>query len=196
MPGRTPTTHLSELADRLRAWWEASTFIGDVALVFTTVTVVNSVMMLTGSDEPKTGTFAYVHLLGRLGIVTSVVGLFYVDEARARLAHWRRAANLRGPGPRRSRHEAIAAVLGSVPRAPADITARLFTIGVAASCVVTLALAGVRTPTGGPGLYRNLVIFAVVLLLATIAGPRRGRRPPHMDPSQGRGRPLGYHPPP
>jgi hypothetical protein len=58
---------------------DASTYLGDVALLFTIVTVGNSAMMLTGLDEPKVGTFAYVHLLGRLGIIALLVGLFYLS---------------------------------------------------------------------------------------------------------------------
>lgn len=176
MPNEMLVGRWSELADRFRTWWEASTFIGDVALAFTAVTVVNSVMMLTGADEPKTGTFAYVHLLGRLGIVTVVVGLFYVDEARERIVRRRGVSGPRRSGPRRSPGAAVDGVLGPAPRGPTDLAARVFTIGVAASCVVTLAIAGVRTPAGGPGLYRNLVVSAVVLLLATVVVSRWTRR--------------------
>lgn len=84
----------SNLVARARAWCDASSFLGDVAWLFTIVTVGNSVMMLTGLDEPKTGSFAYVHLLGRLGIITPLVGLFHLDEVRERFALWRQTPHL------------------------------------------------------------------------------------------------------
>jgi hypothetical protein len=184
MPDTMSMRRWSDVADRVRAWWDSSTFLGDVALMFTAVTIANSVMMLTGWDEPKTGTFAYVHLLGRLGIITVVVGAFHVDDARERLAQWREAVSAGRRGPQHARPAAIDAVFGSPRRTPVDITARVFTAGVVASCVLTLAIAGARPPTGGPGLYRNLVVFAAVLLLVTFVGHRWGRRPPHAGPSQ------------
>jgi hypothetical protein len=73
MPAGTVSAYRSDVVARLRAWWAKSTFFGDVALLFTIVTVGNSLMMLTGLDEPKNDTFAYVHLLGRLGIITGIV---------------------------------------------------------------------------------------------------------------------------
>jgi hypothetical protein len=73
------SAYVSNPVARVRAWWDASTYLGDVALLFTIVTVGNSAMMLTGLDEPKVGTFAYVHLLGRLGIIALLVGLFYLS---------------------------------------------------------------------------------------------------------------------
>jgi transposase, IS30 family len=79
----------SGLVVRVRRWWDASTYLGDVARLFTVVTVGNSVMMLTSLDEPKAGSFAYVHLLGRLGIIASLVGVFYLGELRERLTRWR-----------------------------------------------------------------------------------------------------------
>jgi hypothetical protein len=65
---------------RVQRWWDTSTYLGDAALLFTVVTVGNSVMMLTGLDEPKIGSFAYVHLLGRLEIIASLVGAFHLGE--------------------------------------------------------------------------------------------------------------------
>lgn len=173
MQETTSMRRWSDAADRVKAWWDSSTFLGDVALVFTAVTVVNSVMMLTGWDEPKTGTFAYVHLLGRLGIITVVVGLFYLEEFRDGLARWRRAAR---PHPHGGRRTAIDAVLEFATRAPVASMARVFTAVVAVTCVVTLALADVQHPTGGPGLYRNLVVLAALLLLAMVAFSRWWRR--------------------
>lgn len=53
-----------------------------IALSFTAVTVVNTVMMVTGIDTPKIGRFAFVHMLTRLGIVAFVVSLCMLREWR------------------------------------------------------------------------------------------------------------------
>jgi hypothetical protein len=188
MPAGSMSANRSEVVARLRAWWDASTFFGDVAVLFTVVTVGNSLMMLTGLDEPKTDTFAYVHLLGRLGIITGIVGLFHLDEVRERFARQRLPSGQasRPGGPRRSPRTVLEAVLGSFLGGWLDGTARVFTVVVAATCVVVLALAGIRTPAGGSGLYRNLVLLAVILLPAMHVAtrwwrPRRSARTPSPD---------------
>ena len=84
MPASPVRTYWSNVAARGRGWWDASTFVGYVALLFFVVTVGNSVMILTGLDEPKTGSFAYLHLLGRIGIITVLVALFSLGEVRER----------------------------------------------------------------------------------------------------------------
>lgn len=182
----TESGDTSSLRARIRAWWAASTFLGDVALLFTVVTVGNSVMMLTGLDEPKDGTFAYVHLLGRFGIITVLVGLFSLDEARGWFARWRRQRRQpsRGDLRRHSTRSAFEAIRRSLLRRGFDGAARVFAAVVVASCALTVALAEIRTPAGGPGLYRNLVLFALILLPAMSLAARRERRttrPIHLD---------------
>ena len=161
MPGVSDTGG-SRLLARARAWWRDSTYLGDVALGFTLVTVGNSVMMITGLDEPKTGTFAYVHLLSRLGIVAAVVALFSLDEARAWLGR-RRGGE--APGHARRSPETLAreAISWLLP-GWLEGTARVFAVLVVLLCLAMLLLAGVRPPEAGRGLYRNLVILAVVLV--------------------------------
>lgn len=171
-------TYWTGLGVRVRAWWDASTFLGDVALVFAIVTVGNSIMMLTGLDEPKTGAFAYVHLLGRFGIIVVLVGLFYLDEARERFSRWwhqiRRQP--RREGARHTEGTVLEGALRSVIRGGIDGTARVFTALVVGTCVVALALSPIRPPDGGSGLYRNLVLLAVVLLPVMIVASRRWKR--------------------
>ncbi len=53
--------------------------ITEIALIFTVVTLVNSMIMVVGWDEPKLGTHAYLHLLGRLGIVSLIVVVWEYD---------------------------------------------------------------------------------------------------------------------
>jgi hypothetical protein len=163
------------LVVRVQRWWDTSTYLGDVALLFTLVTVGNSLMMLTGLDEPKTGSFAYVHLLGRLGIIASLVGAFHLGDVRERLAGRRHPLRRTGPADRTRRPARD--VLGFFLVGWLDGTARAFTVLVAAVCVVVLALAGPRPPAGGVGLYRNLVLLVVILLPIVLAATRWSRRP-------------------
>lgn len=157
---------------RLRAWWNTSTFVEDVALAFMVITVVNSIMMLTGLDEPKTGTWAYWHLLSRLGIVAVVVGVFSFDELRERLRDWRRAAELWRWPRRRQRRTLTEVVLRAAIARPTISTALVFTTMVGAASVAAIASAalGIHEPAGGPGLYRSLVALAAVLALVVGAG--------------------------
>lgn len=53
-----------------------------VSLCFSLITVVNSLMMITGLDTPKQGVFAYVHILSRLVIIIIMVSLFMISEWR------------------------------------------------------------------------------------------------------------------
>jgi hypothetical protein len=166
------------LAVRLQRWWDASTYLGDVALLFTVVTVGNSLMMLTDLDEPKTGSFAYVHLLGRLGIIAVLVGMCYLGEVRERLTRWRDPTQHTGhpDRTRRSARAVLDAALGFFLSDWLDGTARVFTVLVAALCVFVLALAGLGPPAGGVGLYRNLVILVVILLPVMLTATRWSRR--------------------
>jgi hypothetical protein len=165
----------STLVARVRTWWDGSDFLGEVALWFTIITVGNSVMMVTGLDEPKTGSFAFVHLLGRFGIVVAVVGLFHLDEVGRWLRY--RWDLTRPPGrphpagrPVRPERRSVA---GFFLAGWLEGTARVFTTVVVATCVVAVAVAGVRPPAGGVGLYRNLVLFAVLLVPAMHVASRR-----------------------
>ena len=138
-------------------------------------------MMLTGLDEPKSGSFAYVHLLSRLGIITLVVGVFHLGDLGDRVDARRHRARLAGrtdPTPsvsRSVRDGVLGFFLGGWPEG----TARAFTVVVAAACVVVLALSGVRPPAGGVELYRNVVLLAVVLLVAMLPATRRWRQRLH-----------------
>jgi hypothetical protein len=166
------------LVERVRAWWDDSPFLGDIAAAFAVVTVVNSVMMLTGLDEPKTGSFAYIHLLGRLGLITLIVGVFHVGDLGERVAARRQGARAGGrhdpspssSPPRRGR------VLGFFLDRWLEGSARVYTLAVTSVCLVLLALAQVRPPAGGAELYRNLVVLAVLVLLLMLPATRWQRR--------------------
>ena len=166
------------LVARLRAWWDDSPFLGDVAVGFAVVTVGNSVMMLTGLDEPKTGSFADVHLLGRLGIITLIVGVFHLGDLGERVAAWRQRARDGGrhdPSPSSS-PPLRDRVLGFFLDRWLEGSARVSTVAVASVCLVVLALAQVRPPSGGAELYRNLVVLTLLVLLLMLPATRWQRR--------------------
>jgi hypothetical protein len=156
---------------RVRAWWDQGSLLGEVALLFAIVTVGNSVMMVTGLDEPKSGSFAYVHLLGRFGIIVAVVGLFHLDEAGRRLRRWWDLARLPGR-PDRSSRSVPESVVGFFLAGWLQGAARVFTATVVATCLVAVTAAEARPPAGGVGLYRNLVLFAVFLLPTMLVASR------------------------
>ena len=162
----------------MRVWWDQSPFLGDLAAVFAVVTVGNSVMMVTGLDQPKTGSFAYVHLLSRLGIILLIVGVFHLGDLGDRFGAWRHRARSAGqPDPTRSASSSVLdKVLGFFLGSWLEATARVFTVVVATVCVVVLALSGVRPPVGGAVLYRNLVLLAVVLMLVMLPATRWWRQ--------------------
>ena len=168
----------SGLVARVRVWWDENPFFGDVAAVFAVVTVGNSMMMLTGLDEPKTGSFAYVHLLSRLGIITLIVGVFHLGDLGDRVGAWRDRARPAGrTDPTRSAsHSVRDGVLGFFLGGWLEGTARVFAVVVATVCVVVFALSVVRPPAGGVELYRNLVLLAVVLLLVMLPATRWWRQ--------------------
>lgn len=55
---------------------DKDSFLESICEAFTLITLVNSLMMVTDYDTPKTGTFAYVHMLTRLLIISVVVAVW------------------------------------------------------------------------------------------------------------------------
>ncbi|MFP3908169.1 MAG: hypothetical protein ACLFWR_14155, partial [Acidimicrobiales bacterium] len=137
------------------------------AWAFAIITVVNSVMMVVGWDTPKSGTFAYVHLLSRLGIVAIVVALIDSDELLDNLRRWRgRGSRPDAPTADRDRIDrALALVRRRIARAPADTVVATFTLVTTLLCVVAIAVSPLRVPQGGVALDRNLLVLATSLVL-------------------------------
>lgn len=127
--------------------------------MFTVITVVNSVMMITGWDTPKTGTFAYTHLLSRLAIVAAVVSLFHLDELHEHIERRRdrdrRPLTASGGG-----SSAIELITRQLPRSPSSRVAVAFTVVTAVLCVATIASSVWREPSGGVALYRAVLVLA------------------------------------
>ncbi|OUZ10977.1 hypothetical protein BHE97_05955 [Aeromicrobium sp. PE09-221] len=142
----------------MRGWWAAVDYPTVVCVAFTGVTIVNSVMMVVGWDEPKEGAFAYVHLLSRLAIVTGVVALFFTDEIREWARH---------------RGSAVAWFTRTLDH-PVNGFSLLFTLTTATGCVAAIVISAVVEVAGGVRAYWALLTLAAVL--AAVQGARRGLR--------------------
>lgn len=170
---------------RTRRWWEQSSYVGAVALAFTVITVVNSGMMVAGWDTPKTGVFAYTHLLGRLAIVAAVVALFHLDNLHEHIERWRhREGRQRVPMTDRSRRgQVVDLLVRHIPPAPLERVAAAFTAVTAALCVVAIASSLWREPRGGVALYLALLLLAATLAVLVGAwswvAPSRPAPPRH-----------------
>lgn len=153
----------------MRRRWITRDYPTVVCAVFTGVTLLNSIMMLAGWDEPKVGAFAYLHLLGRLAIIAAVVGLFYLDDLWTRV---RAPKGAESPELRRR----MARFLKLMFDTPFTKFVYAFTVVTAVWCLFALALSFVASLAGGSGLYRNLLILAGTLtawVTASELWPRR-----------------------
>lgn len=156
--------------DGARRWFSDRTYLTSVFWAFGIITVANSVMMLTGWDTPKSGTFAYVHLLSRLGIITIVVAVIDFDDLRDDLRRRAERRTLRTT-PRTDRSpasHALALLRRRVARAPADTAVATFTVVTATVSLVAVAVSPWWPLEGRIVVYQGLLVLATVL--AAVAG--------------------------
>lgn len=152
---------------RVQQWWEESSYLEDVASVFTVITVANSTMMIAGWDTPKTGTFAYVHLLSRLAIVAAIITLFHLDDIKNLVERWRIGDGSRpAPTPERSMGDrAVGLLRQQMPHAPLEGIAVAFTAVTGLVCLTAITSSVWREPQGGVALYQVLLGLAATLAL-------------------------------
>ncbi len=142
-----------------------------IAQVFAVITVINSLMMAIGWDQPKIGSFAYLHLLSRLGIIVAVVVLWESSDLLVALRDRARSGN-----PVSITMESLN---NTIDRGIRILSRDRFSlVGVVFAAVVTLfsvamvVLQGVINPAGGMQLYVAIVAFYVALWGATFFLPR------------------------
>lgn len=151
--GETPLQRL-----KAASYWQKSIGIyGNIALLFAMITFVNSIMMVTGIDTPKTGTFAYGHLLIRLGIVTLAVLLYMYKEV---IAFFKQLFHNDG-----SRLINLKATLSNLTNRPFDAVLKIFTTISITGCLIVVVFQSFITVEGGAQLYWALIIMFVVLSL-------------------------------
>lgn len=149
---------LKRLYQRLEHWERHSGVLAHIAMMFTLITVVNSVMMLTGIDAPKTGTFAYAHLLTRTLIVT-LAGVLWQFKKVLNFVQ-----RLGKPKP-----EALSLNrrLANFFDQPFNASTLLFTSITVIGCLVMVNLSSILNPQGGASLYLSLIIlYGLIFILS------------------------------
>ncbi|WP_209661436.1 hypothetical protein [Acetoanaerobium pronyense] len=69
----------------IKEYFDRVTPYETIGISFTLLTIINSIMMVTGVDTPKEGVFAYVHLMMRLSIITLIVVLISFRDIKTSL---------------------------------------------------------------------------------------------------------------
>ena len=155
---------------RLDAWDKQSSVFTHIAVLFTLITFINSVMMLTGIDTPKSGTFAYTHLLTRLLIVT-IAGLLWQHQ---KVLHFFQKSSQRNAV---SFKHTLTDRFATFSRSPFNASASLFTTITVTGCVVMVGLSRFIQPQGGTRLYASLlVLYGVSLLLCVLLSHKKRPR--------------------
>ncbi len=150
-------------------WYKNIGILVNIAIIFTVITVVNSVMMITGIDTPKTGSFAYLHLLVRtLIIVLAVVISMYkaVLDSFKSLRAYRLETKERK---QQLKKEKIQSIRSSFINKPLEVSASLFTLITVVGCFIMIIFAPLLNPQGGNNLYLALIILYSILLFTTLS---------------------------
>jgi hypothetical protein len=138
---------------KFRQWWDDETPLRAICSTFTIITVINSLMMITGFDIPKQGLFAYIHMMSRLMIVSLIIGLMMWKDV------W---VSIKNTGVR-------AFFIGLYTKIKNGALPVLFTFLTAVYCLFMIVFASFLRPSGGINFYRSLVILFLCLSVARIA---------------------------
>ncbi len=159
-------TTTADVVRRLKGWYrwlfgDQGTLV-EVCDAFTLVTVVNSVMMITGHDTPKVGHWAYGHLLLRLGIVLLIFTIWDARGVRDDLARYasvlrRRSASI----------EHVQRVPTSIVGSPFNAICVIFTAVTVFICVSTILV--VPQPIDGAEFYAALLTVFGAICVFVIA---------------------------
>ena len=147
------------LPRKLVEWNRESGILIHIAMLFTAITVVNSAMMLVGLDTPKTGTFAYSHLLVRT-LIVSIAGLAWMYKTVfEKVTRFIKEKNLQGLLD-------LKAVKKTMVTRPLSASAALFTLTVVLGCAVVVIFQRFIDVEGGSRLYAALLILYGLLMAA------------------------------
>ncbi len=147
---------------RFITWQQSLGVFKSIALLFTLITVINSIMMVTGIDTPKTGPFAYGHLLVRLVIVV-IASLAWQYQDSIRL--FKQLT--------KQKHEHNKLYLFKTYKDyifahPIEASSFLFTVFTTAFCLIALSIQNIITIRGGERLYTTLIIIYGGLLTLSL----------------------------
>jgi len=142
-------------------WWENETPIEAICESFTIVTAINSMMMIMGYDTPKEGVFAYIHMMSRLFIISSIVIIWMWKD----VIQWAKKIEFKN-NLRVFYQELHKHIYGSI--------SKLFTIITVAYCIFMIVLYRVIDSAGGMVFYQILmVILAVITIFILVLRLRR-----------------------
>ena len=148
------------LPKKLIQWNEESGLLLHIAMLFTAITVVNSLMMVVGMDTPKTGTFAYTHLLVRT-LIVSIASLAWMYKAVFQgIKHLIKEKNIRALFDRQS-------VMHTLYARPFSTSMGLFTATVVTGCLCIVIFQRWIEVQGGSRLYLALLLWYGVLLVVS-----------------------------
>ncbi len=137
----------------------------DICTAFLVITVINSIMMVNGWDTPKEGTFAYVHMLTRLLIITGIISVFMFKQV------WTGFTNLRSSSaPLKKFFKDFADFSG---QSRFVVIAKVFTVLTLVYCVGMIALQNRIPFSGGMFFYQSLLGLFVGVTLAIGLGPQK-----------------------
>lgn len=126
--------------------------LDSICEVFLVITVLNSLMMLTGIDTPKEGTFAYIHMMTRLFIISGIIVIFMWKEVMGGLKIFN--FNNKFKYFYREAHKNI---FKSV--------AIMFTFITAVYCLIMIAFQSIINPGGGSFFYQSLLGILVFVTI-------------------------------
>lgn len=167
----------SGAAESVMHWHRECGLFTGIAVVFTLITVMNSIMMLTGVDVPKQGLFAYQHMLVRMVIVT---GAIMVAMGRETFRTGRKFVTFVRIDPltRRSMLSDIASrITEAATHRPFQASVNSFTALTFLICVAAIVVSFWSEVAGGSAFYTALLILYGALLVVFTA-IRFARRPP------------------
>lgn len=158
---------LVDMLKKVNRWFNQGSIIEEIVEVFSLVTIINSFMMLVGWDQPKTGVFAYIHLLTRLAIISVIIGLWRYKEIIKKL---KRCMDQEKNICQFKKGKQIVKVWwDGIPTNKISSIALFFTAITISICLLRIMLHWVIEPLGGIMLYRNLLfLFVIVCALVTL----------------------------
>ncbi len=154
--------------NRLFVWYRQSGILINIAIAFTLITIVNSFMMVAGIDTPKTGSFAYLHLLVRLSIVTLAVSLAKADALIRSFKIFKDWLSLDESGRTMRFPSNVKSKIQTLFRNPWLASNALFTFITASGCLVVVAFSPFLNVSGGAWLYTALIILYAFLFMASL----------------------------
>lgn len=143
--------------------WDEEYIFEEICQIFTVITVLNSFMMILNIDTPKVGEFAYVHILMRVLIISSIMLIFdfrYIpQEIKQIISSIKNISKLSGK-------EIAIRVYMNIIREKFNTVSIVFTLLTIGYCLFNIFI--VKEPKGGAGFYFNLLILWGIVTITVL----------------------------